>query len=412
VTGGDRRSLFRRLVPGLAPDATARLSGVVVVSFGISIGIGIIFPLLPGFALDLGLSLSELGILVSAFGLARLAVDAAGGWIFRWMSERAAATAGAVVVALGSFLTVLAGEFNGLLLARILHGIGVALFVSAGAVYIGRETPSTHRARALGLHQGGMVLGTTFGPVVAGLLDAVGGIRLPLIVAGLIGLAAIPYSLRQFPPRSLSGRDASGGVLRVAPALRWSLAVAFLCYLLVWGIRSSVRFTLAPLFVGESLLQSTLWVSVILVILSAGDVLGFLFGGQVLDRFGRRRVLVAGFLLSGAVLAWWSLVGDVGQLVPVAVAFGIVGGLVGTAPAAMLADIAGRRASTMTTMRLAGDAGIMIGPLVAVTAVDSVGYGPAFLWHGVVVGAAAVLAATARETRAQRGDGSFDPTAA
>lgn len=410
LRAGPRRLSFASLVPGMPQAETNQLAGVVVVSFGISIGIGIIFPLLPGFGRDLGLSLGAIGLLVSAFGISRLVIDAGGGWMFRIVSERGSATAGAAIVATGSFLTAAAGEFTGLLAARILHGIGVAMFVNAGAVYLGREALSSYRARALSLPQGAMLLGTTLGPVVGGVLAAIGGIRLPFVVAGLIGVVAVPWSLHQFPARAGRGPSYHVGQAKVDPALRWSLLVAFAAYLVVWGTRSSVRFTLVPLYVEESLGEAVLWTSLILTILSVGDVAGFVFGGQIADRFGRRRVLVWGFVLSAGIVAVWAATTSVVQLLPIAVAFGLAGGLVGAVPAAMAADIAGGRASTMTTLRLGGDAGIMVGPLIATASAEAGGYDAAFLFHAGMFALAAVLALTACETRNQRGDGTWDPS--
>lgn len=407
-----RRPSFQALVPGLPPAETSQLFGVVVVGFGMSIGIGIIFPLLPGFARDLGLSLGAIGALVSAFGVARLVVDAAGGIIFRHLSERDVAAVGGAVVAVGSFMTAVADEFGGLLAARVLHGIGVALFVNAGTVYIGREAPFSHRARALGLHQGAMLMGTTIGPVVGGVLASIGGLRLPFVVAGVIGLVAVPYSIKQFPGRVADDGAMAAPVLRVDRALRWSFLVACTSYLVVWGTRASVRFTLIPLYIEESLGEAVLWTSVILTILAIGDVAGFVFGGQLADRMGRRRLLVWGFGLSAVVGTTWAATTDVVQLVPVAIAFGLVGGLVGSAPAAMMADIAGRRASTMTTLRLGGDAGIMIGPFLATASADAAGYDAAFLLHAGMFAVAGLLALTARETRNQAGDGTYDPSLA
>lgn len=404
-----RRLSFQALVPGLPQAETSQLFGVVVVSFGMSIGIGVIFPLLPGFGRELGLTLGAIGALVSAFGIARLVVDLAGGLLFRYVSEREVATVGGVVVAVGSFMTAVADEFGGLLVARILHGVGVALFVNAGTVFIGREAPFSHRARALGLHQGAMLMGTTVGPIVGGVLASIGGLRLPFVVAGVIGLIAVPYSLRLFPG-GVGGRGRRDAAeMRIDRALRWSYVVACVAYLAVWGTRASVRFTLVPLYVEESLGEAVLWTSVILTILAVGDVAGFVFGGQIADRFGRRRLLVWGFGLSAVVGTLWAATTDVVQLIPIAIAFGLVGGIVGSAPAAMMADIAGRRASTMTTLRLGGDTGIMLGPLLATASADAAGYDAAFLLHAGVFAAAGLFSLTSRETRNQRGDGSFDP---
>lgn len=120
-------------------------------------------------------------------------------------------------------------------------------------------------------------------------------------------------------------------------------------------------------------------------------------------------MLVWGFVLSAAIGVLWSVTTAVEHLIPIAVAFGVVGGIVGSAPAAMMADIAGQRASTMTTLRLGGDAGIMVGPFLATASADAAGYDAAFLLHAGMFAVAGLLALTARETRNQRGDGTYDP---
>ena len=52
--------------PGRGP--LAGLFGLAAASFGISLGIGVIFPLVPIFARDAGISLTAVGSLVGAFG--------------------------------------------------------------------------------------------------------------------------------------------------------------------------------------------------------------------------------------------------------------------------------------------------------------------------------------------------------
>jgi MFS family permease len=169
-----------------------------------------------------------------------------------------------------------------------------------------------------------------------------------------------------------------------------------------------VRFTLGPLFIVEALHRSPSWSSVLIGVLSCGDIVGFVAGGRLVDRVGRRRVLIVCFLLSAIATAMWAFTSSVGQLLPIAVVFGVIGGYLGIVPSAIVADVAGQRAGAMTTSRLAGDVGIMIGPLVGTMVVSSAGYTTAFLGHAATFLIGAAITYTARETRNQRGDGTYD----
>ena len=151
---------------GLPAEAARAMVGITVTSFGIALGIGIIFPLVPVFARDLGISITAVGSLVGAFGVARIAIGFFGGEVFSRASEGAVAAVGAATVAVGSLLTAYATDFTDLLVARVVHGLGRLLFVVAGLIYIGRAMPATHRGRMMGLHQGSMLLATSIGPVV------------------------------------------------------------------------------------------------------------------------------------------------------------------------------------------------------------------------------------------------------
>src|ERR671923_1915645 len=84
---------------------------VIGVAFVLMLAGGIVLPILPLFARSFGVGYTETGILVSAYGGARLAVDlAAGAAVDRW-GERVCAAAGLVAGAAASLLTALAPVF-------------------------------------------------------------------------------------------------------------------------------------------------------------------------------------------------------------------------------------------------------------------------------------------------------------
>src|SRR5829696_1497782 len=84
---------------------------VVAVAFVLMLGGGLVLPILPLYARSFGVGYTETGILVAAYGGARLIVDlAAGPAVDRW-GERTCAAAGLVGVAIGSLLTAVAPVF-------------------------------------------------------------------------------------------------------------------------------------------------------------------------------------------------------------------------------------------------------------------------------------------------------------
>ena len=388
----------RGIVGGLPDDLVRPMLGVAITSFGVSLGIGVIFPLVPIFARDLGISLSAIGALVGAFGIARIGVGVLGGRIFSRLSERAVGAAGAATVAIGSLLTAFARSFEALLVARVVHGLGVALFVVAGLVFIGRAVPPGHRGRILGLHQGSMLLAASVGPVLGAFLAQFGGVQLPFFVAAGFGVLSLVFALRTFP--SSGGHDGPRVRHRITvpPGWRWTFTVMLIASFVTWGMRTAMRFALTPVFVTEGVGAPLVWSGIVLALMSVGDVIGLIFGGRWLDRRGRRPVFVAGSLLTAASIAAFPLVHSTTGLVVVSLAFGVVGGLCSVAPAAMAADLAGGNPAVVSTSRLAGDVGVLVGPIGSSSLLDLGGYG---VGYGAVAASsvvAAVAAVSGRET--------------
>lgn len=368
--------------------------GLAAASFGISLGIGVIFPLVPIFARDAGISLTAVGSLVGAFGVARIAIGVISAPLFNRTSERVVGAAGAAVVALGSLMTAFADSFATLLAARIVHGLGVAMFIAAALVFIGRGVPPTHRARALSAQQAAMLLSTSVGPVVGAVLASIGGIRLPFFFAAAVGAVSVVYCARNFPSNTAQAASPAAGVGRVPRDWRWTMVVAYIASFATWGLRSAVRFTLTPLFVDEHLGWALIWSGVMLAAMSVGDIIGLSFGGRWMDRYGRRAVLAAGLLGSAVRVAFIPHLDRAAPLLAVSFAFGLLSGGCAVAPASIAADLADGRARPMTRVRLAGDTG----PIVATSLVGASGFAASYAGVAVASVAAAIAALTARET--------------
>jgi MFS family permease len=299
---------------------------------------------------ELGTSDDVIGFLLGpAFGVL---YAVAGIPIGRW-ADRASRTG---ILALGlttwSLMTAACGLARSslqLAVARVGVGIGEAAGTAPAHSLISDYFPPQRRARALGVLQVGVYLGTMLGTLVGGALVGPLGWRGVFLAAGLPGvaLALLLWTTVREPPRgALEARVDTGP----APALGEVLRV-------LWRLRS---FRYLALGTGLAAFAGTgfgVWMPTFLrrvhdfspvqvglaygVINSGSAALGSLLGGWLADRLGRRDVrwwawVAAGIVLLSlpfllGVVLWPSAVGALVLFVPA----GIVGG--GWAPCAYAA---------------------------------------------------------------------------
>nr|MQY83493.1 MFS transporter [archaeon] len=91
------------------------------------LGLGIISPIMPLYASDLGANLVQIGLLSSAWSISRLIFTAPAGRYSDRGSKKRVIMAGLLVYAVISFLYVLAWDFTSLISIRFLHGLGSAM---------------------------------------------------------------------------------------------------------------------------------------------------------------------------------------------------------------------------------------------------------------------------------------------
>lgn len=397
---GTRRPRLPAGLRGLPPEVGV----LVAVAFSVAVGFGIVAPAIPVFARSFGVSRTAAGGVISAFALLRFVSALGVGRLVDRFGERLVLATGIGIVAGSSALAGLAASYRQLLVLRGVGGIGSAMFsVSAMSLLLRVVTPE-QRGRASGLFSGGFLLGGVTGPAFGGIVTSY-SIRAPfflyagtLTVAGGIGL----YALRHTRMASRAG-GAGGAPQRVGlatalrrPAYRAALAANLADSWAVLGVRSA----LVPLFVVDVLRVGIVWVGVGFVVVAAVNAAVLLPAGRLADTRGRRPVLIAGCLTSGLGVAMLALPASLpGYLLAMAV-FGVGSGLLDVAPAAVVGDVVtGRGGTVVAAYQMSGDAGQVVGPLVAGRLADSLSYGAAFGATSGVLVLAGVLAYAAPETR-------------
>jgi DHA1 family multidrug resistance protein-like MFS transporter len=374
---------------------------LVVVAFFVALGFGIVAPALPVFARDFGVGRAAAGAVISAFAVMRIGFALPAGRLVDRFGERLVLAIGIAIVAVSSALAGLAGSYWQLVTLRGIGGVGSAMFSIAAMSLLVRMVPSATRGRAVGLWQGGFLLGGITGPALGGVVTGI-SIRLPfflyaatLAVAGtvaLVALRATPLAERGDP--TTRSRTTLGSALR-DPAYRAALAANFADSWGAIGIRSA----LVPLFVHDVLHRSVEWTGIGFLIVSAVNAATLWPAARYADRVGRRPLLIVGTATSGLGIAMLAISPTLGGYLGGLALLGLGSGMLDVAPAAVVGDIVdGRGGPVFAAYAMSADLGTVFGPVVAGRIAD-VSYSAAFLATTGILLTASVLGVLSPETR-------------
>ena len=387
---------LRVKVFGDLPNEVAVLAAV---AFSVAVGFGIVAPVIPLFAHHFGVGKAEVGAVLSAFAFMRLASALGVGRLVDAIGERVVLASGIGIVAISSALAGFAHSYLQLLLLRGAGGIGSAMFSVSAMGLLLRVVAPAQRGRSVGLFQGGFLLGGISGPAIGGPLAA-WSIRAPffvyagtLVVAGSVAMVGLRRASLARKTEQADADQPNRTSLAAAfkqRAYRAALAANLADSWAAMGVRN----TLVPLFIVESLHRGTAWVGIGFTIVAFFNAATLIPAGRLVDRRGRRPVMVGGCLLSASSMALLALSPELVGYVIAMVVFGIGSGLLDVAPAAVVGDVAGKRGSTVVAgFQMAGDGGSVSGPIVAGWVADTWSYGAAFwLTTGILAGAGALAA--------------------
>jgi len=373
----------------------ARLVVLMVTAFVDMVGLLIILPLLPFYALEMGGTGLAVGVLVSSYAFAQLLSAPLWGRVSDRYGRRPAILVSLAASALAYVIFAFANTLWILLLSRLVQGAGGGT-VGVVQAYVADVAEPENRAKSLGWLSAATSLGVMVGPGIGSLSSAWGAAAPGLIAAGLC-VVNIAFAWRFLRESRDFGAAADGeevpmlprqAVVRVlrnpgepAPRLIWMYAVgmgAFQGMTAVLALFLALRFGITEATIGYVFM----YVGAISVLTRAAAL------GPAVDRYGELRLSRLGLLLLGAGLATIPLTHS---YLPLLLAIALVP--VGTAftfpcVTSLLSRVIGKheRGLYMGVQQTFGGAARVIGPIGAGWAYDHLGVGVPF-W----VGAALVL---------------------
>jgi len=298
--------------------AFVRLTGVL---FLVYLATGLWSPLLAVYTRSLGAETAQIGLVLATFQITNLASQYWWGRFSDRIGRRKPllllGTAGMALAYIG---VASAGQYGWLFAARALEGVALSAYSTGSLALIGDLLEDqTGRGRLMGAYR-------TFGSLAFAIAALSGGwladsfsLRVPFAIAALCYLlafalgtsiveqpTAVSTSLADQAPRSKDETSAplSNGLSSLVLGQRRRALWSFLALLSVWMFAMSAVVPLWPVFMANIGYSKTaiggLW-----ALAALGEVSCMILAGQMSDRWGRKRVMLTGFVsMSGVYLAY------------------------------------------------------------------------------------------------------------
>lgn len=365
------------------------------------VGFGIVLPLLPFYATELGATPLEVGLIIASYSGMQFVFSPIWGSLSDRYGRRPLLLVGLFGSAASYVVFGLARSLEVLLLSRVIAGV-MGANIPVAQAYIADSTTAERRARGMGLIGAAFGLGFIFGPAIGGGLSA-WGYSLPGFVAAGLSLAAATAAWFRLPESlapenrvrdGLGALSAIGGRARSAARVLRRKRLRDPIGVFLLGTMGFAGFTtIFPLFLEQPLGLTALYAGGMfaLVGLVSAGVQGALIGPMV-ERYGEKaNAATGGFILALGVIAMGliqTLTATIVSLLAVGVGWGLL--------APSLQSLVSRRAlpneqgEVLGVNQSASALSRVIGPVAAGWAYGALGPGLGFVAGGLLIAGAAL----------------------
>jgi len=360
-------------------------AGVFALTFCGLVAVGAVLPVLPGFVKhELGYGDVAVGIVIGCYAVSGLLLRPVAGRLADTRGRKWTALVGALLLSAGGFLYLVPFGLGGLIVARMILGIGEGTLYPAGSAWIVDLAPVERRGRVLGLYGLAVWGGLAVGPLFGLLIHDAAGYDAVWLFAALLPLAGMLAGLAVHDPfRPLA--HAEPHPLVAPEAVRPGIAVG----LAAIGYATVAAFVVL-LLERRGIDQGAL----VFAVFAGAIVFGRLALGDLPDRIGPAPVAVGATIAEAVGLLVIAVAGSLPVALLGGVAMGCGFALIN--PALMLIAVdqvgASARGAALGTFTAFFDLGVGVGGPLAGVAAALTSYEGAFLLAALLaLGSAATV---------------------
>ena len=178
------------------------------------LGVGIIVPVMPVFATQLGAGGFALGMIIASFSISRgLLQPVVGSLSDRW-GRRRFLIAGLFIYGLVGLMIPQAGSVLHLILIRGFHGVGSAMIVPIGMAYVSYLAPAGREGRYMSYLNIAIFCGIGCGPIIGGLCSDFFGFASVFYLMAFLSFAAFLLVLRYMPKQIATPTSEGSGLVK------------------------------------------------------------------------------------------------------------------------------------------------------------------------------------------------------
>ncbi len=332
-------------------------------------GAGIVVPLLPVYAHDLGASGLYIGLMFGAFSISRTLFLPYFGRLSDKKGRKPLIVAGLFAYALISVAFIFSNNVETIIAIRFIHGITSAMIMPVVQAYVGDITPEGSEGLSMGMFNMSMFFGLSIGPLIGGVINDRFSLEASFLSMGFLAFVGFFLSLFLLPP-TRSERVVRKG----EPPTAWrqilsdrTIAGLFLfritftvCIGIIWGFLP----ILADSEFGLS--SSSIGILIMLGVFVSGLIhtpMGFLA-----DRVNKQIMVIIGGVITAYAVFSYQLAGDFRDLLIASIIFGLGGGI--SMPALMaIAVLKGKQigamGSIMAFLTMGHSLGMLVGSFLA-----------------------------------------------
>jgi multidrug resistance protein len=365
---------------------------IYVPSFFIFLGMSLISPILPLYARSFDVSYALASLAISMYAIGRFLADIPTGIAADRFGRKPIMVLGTILLTAASFLNALATSFWEFLLYRLIQGFGSSMWMTGRTALLADILRPEERGRVMGYFQAFMLIGSSAGPTIGGIVAAIWGLGAPFYLYALTGLVSLIITIVWIRETEYS-RDRRGEEpslsLQVFSRLlsNRSYTMACLATFTVFFMRTGIRGTMIPLYGDGVLGLDTASIGAVISYATFTNLLLTIPFGYATDYFGRKPTILFSLVVTGASSILFPVTSDYLQLSLAAVLLGIGTTGAGQAPLALATDasISEPKGLSMGLYRLFGDVGFIVGPIALGLIADYYGLRMPFYFTALLV---------------------------
>ncbi|MFC1669170.1 MFS transporter [Spirochaetota bacterium] len=339
------------------------------------IGVGVVVPLLPVYAHDLGASGLYIGFIFGAFSLSRAICLPFFGKISDKKGRKPFILVGLFSYSLVSIAFVFTKSIESLVFVRFLQGIASAMIIPVAQAYVGEITPKGKESLNMGIFNIALLSGMSIGPLLGGLIKDNFSLQAAFGCMGILSITALLLCIIFLPKLKdeMTTSIKNGPAISIIKLIRDKGIFRLLIFRFAYTSSIGIMWSFLPVFADTKLALSSSQIGILIMLgVSTSGALQIPMG-YIADRINKNIMVVAGGLITGMSILSLVFAQNFWHLFFSNLFFGVGGGI-SLPPLLGLATQRGNEnkamGSVMSLLTMSHSIGLVFGSTIAGLTVD------------------------------------------